>query len=230
MDNRTSLWCRSWMPWTCAAHLFGPAPFKEFHGLRLLSLIRTILGFGLSILIYDHFRASDQQNSDWASNIVFTLFISIGITIILSATIIIRSQDFSPEALRPAGRALLALLIVGAFALLDHLRYEYSALGLVAGLIFLWYIPFTWTSMVYWYLSPFGESKKFPLLGPAVTAITVSAVTMISFISGDDGPLPVLAWIGVNLAALFTSLALAAAEAYIVRPDIARRLNRARLT
>ena len=38
---------------------------------------------------------------------------------------------------------------------------------------------------VYRYLSPFGESKKFPLLGPAVTAITVSAVTVISFISGD---------------------------------------------
>jgi hypothetical protein len=79
------------------------------------------------------------------------------------------------------------------------------------------------TSTVYWFLSPFGESKKFPLLGPAVTAITVSAVTMISFIAGDDGPLPVLAWIAVNLAALFTSLALAAAEAHIARRDLARR-------
>jgi len=224
MDNSTGFWHRPWMPWICAARLFGPAPFKEFRGLRLLSLLRTILGFALSILIYDHFRAGDQQTSDLASNIVFTMFISIGITIILSVIITIRSQDFSPEALRPAGRALLALLIVGAFALLDHLRYEYSALGLVASLIFLWYIPFTWTSMVYWYLSPFGESKKFPLLGPAVTAITVSAVTVISFISGDDGPLPLLIWIGVNLAALFTSLALAAAEVYIARPDIARRL------
>lgn len=212
------------MPWVCAARLFGPAPFREFHGLRLLSLIRTILGFGLSILIYDHFRADDQQTSDWSVNIVFTIFISIGITIILSAIIIVRRQDFSADALRPAGRALLALVIVGAFALLDHLRYEYSALGLVAGIIFLWYVPFTLTSTVYWYLSPFGESKKFPLLGPAVTAVTVSAVTMISFISGDDGPLPLLVWIGVNLAALFTSLALAAAEVHVARPDIARRV------
>ena len=230
MENRTSFWRRRWMPWTCAARLFGPAPFREFHGLRLLALLRTILGFALSVLIYDHFRADDQQASDWASNIEFTLFISIGITIILSAVIIIRRQDFSPEALRPAARALLALLIVGVFALLDHLRYEYSALGLAAGIIFLWYVPFTLTSSVYWYLSPFGESKKFPLLGPAVTAITVSAVTMISFVSGDDGPLPVVIWIGVNLAALLTSLALAAAEIHIVRRDIAYRPSRARLT
>lgn len=230
MEDRTSFWCRSWMPWICAARLFGPAPFREFHGLRLLSLLRTIIGFGLSILIYDHFRAGDQQTSDWASNITFTIFLSIGITLILSAIIIIRSQDFSPDALRPAGRALLAALIVGGFALLDHLRYEYSALGLVAGLIFLWYIPFTMTSTVYWFLSPFGESRRFPLLGPAVTAITVSAVTMISFISGDDGPLPVLIWIGVNLAALLTSLALAAAEVYIARRDLAHRPSRARLT
>jgi hypothetical protein len=79
------------------------------------------------------------------------------------------------------------------------------------------------TSTVYWFLSPFGESKKFPLLGPAVTAITVSAVTMISFIEGDDGPLPVLFWIGVNLTALFTSLALVAAEVHIARRDLARR-------
>jgi hypothetical protein len=218
------------MPWTCAARLFGPAPFKEFRGLQLLSLLRTILGFALSVLIYDHFRADDQQASDWASNIEFTLFISIGITIILSAIIIIRRQDFSPEALRPAGRALLALLIVGVFTLLDHLRYEYSALGLAAGIIFLWYVPFTSASAVYWYLSPFGESKKFPLLGPAVTAITASAVTVISFISGDDGPLPLLIWIGVNLTALFTSLALAAAEVHIARRDLAHRPSSARLT
>jgi len=221
MENSTGFWHRPWMPWICAARLFGPAPFKEFHGLRLLSLLRTILGFSLSVLIYDHFRAGDQQTSDLASNMEFTIFISIGITIILSVIIIMRRRDFSPEALRPAGRALLALLIVGAFALLDHLRYEYSALGLVAGLIFLWYVPFTWTSMVYWYLSPFGESKKFPFLGPAVTAMTVSAVTVISFISGDNGPLPVLPWIGINLTALFTSLALAAAEVHIARHDLA---------
>jgi uncharacterized membrane protein len=81
--------------------------------------------------------------------------------------------------------------------------------------------------MLYWYLSPFGESDKFPFLGPIISGITVIAVTVISFIQGDGGPLPVLPWIGITLCGLLTSLALVAGEIYGLQRKIAEQAHRA---
>ena len=73
---------------------------------------------------------------------------------------------------------------------------------------------------MYWYLYPFGASRKFPFLGPAVTGTTVVAVAAVSFARGDIGPLPVLPWIGLTLAGLVTSLALVAGEVRLLRREL----------
>jgi hypothetical protein len=230
MNNGISFWRKPWMPWACASRLFGPAPINEYDALKALSLVRTILGFSISALIYDHFRAGDQQVNDLMSSAVFTFFISIGLTLLLSMTAAVRSKDLSRETLQPVSRGVMALLVVGGFGLLGHLRDEYSLLGLAASIIFIWYAIFFWVSMVFWYLSPFGSSEKFPFLGPIVTGVTVVAVTVISFISGDGGPLPLLLWIGITLAGLFTALALVAAEIHVLRREIGDKARRSRVT
>jgi hypothetical protein len=220
-DGDVGFWQKPWMPWMCARRLFGSRVAGKGHGaLWALSLARSILGFTLATLIYAHFHASDQGTDDAVADIALTTFISIGLTLCLTAFMAIRSRDSSRDALQPVTRALLALLVMGGFWLLDTARYEYSGLGLLAGTAFLWYVPFTWTSMVYWFLYPFGESRKFPFLGPAVTGTTVVVVAVVAFARGDTGPLPILPWIGLTLAGLVTSLALVAGEVHLLRREL----------
>jgi hypothetical protein len=232
MNGNVRFWRKSWMPWICAKRLFGPKPAEEDgqgpaeeHGsLLALSLARTIIGFTISVMIYDHFQAGDQLTNNAASSMEFTIFISIGLTLFLSTIIALRSKNFSRDTLQPFGHAAMALLVMGGALLLDPLRSNQNLLiSLVASIIFLWVVPFTYTSMLYWYLYPFGSSKKFPFLGPMITGATVISVTLISFISGDGGPLPLLPWIVTTLAGLSTSLALVAYEIYVLRRDIAER-------
>jgi hypothetical protein len=225
--------CRkSWMPWICAKRLFGPKPAEEQgpepaeeHGwLLALSLARTIIGFTISVMIYEHFRADDQLTNDGASNMEFTIFISIGLTLIITTIIAVHTKNFSQDTLQPFGHAGMALLAIGGVVILDPLRSNPNLLvSLTTSIIILWLGPFTCVSMVYWYLYPFGSSKKFPFLGPAITGATVVSVTLISLISGDGGPLPLLPWIVITLAGLSTSLALVAGEIHVLRRDIAKR-------
>lgn len=157
-DGDVGFWRKPWMPWICARQLFGSQVAGKGHGaLRVLSLARSALGFMLATLIYAHFHADDQGTGDWAANIAFTTFISVGLTLCLTVFMAVRSRDSSRKALQPVTRALLALLVIGGFWLLDTARYEYSALGLLAGIAFLWNVPFTWISLVYWYLYPLGR-------------------------------------------------------------------------
>src|SRR6185437_2018327 len=144
-DGGVGFWRKPWMPGVCARRLFGSPVTGKGHGvLRVLSLARSALGFTLATLIYAHFHADDQGTDDWAANIAFTIFISIGLTLCLTGFMAVRSRDRSRDAWQPITRALLALLVMGVFWLLDTARYEYSAFGLLAGIAFLWYVPFTW--------------------------------------------------------------------------------------
>src|SRR5262245_4620966 len=140
-NGDVGFWRKPWMPWICARRLFGSQVAGKSHGaLWVLSLARSVLGFTFATFIYAHFHADEQGSDDWAANIALTTFISIGLTLCLTAFMAARSRNGSGDALRPVIRALLALLVMGGFWLLDTVRYEYSAFGLLAGIAFLWYV------------------------------------------------------------------------------------------
>src|ERR1039457_964206 len=113
MNYGVGFWRKPWMPWICARRLFGPGAASEGSAasagqhdqIRALSIARSVVGFNASALIYAHFGASDQQSSDWAYSVVFTIFISIGLSLCLTIFLAVRTKDNTRDALQPVFRA-----------------------------------------------------------------------------------------------------------------------------
>jgi hypothetical protein len=211
---------KPWMPWVYPYRLFGP--WKKRDALFVAGLARSIVGFLVSVFVYLHFGADEQQTNEMYSTILATMAISVGLTLLLAAAFATRAKDWSPEAREPLVRAVKIAFVIGLAGLLQHLQNDDgSVVGALIRQIalvgYLWFVPFTYAAAFIWFLNPHGSSNRFPHLAPIVTGVTVSAVTAISLISGDDGPLPVAPWIALTLSGLLTSLALVAVELLLLR-------------
>jgi hypothetical protein len=211
------------MPWVLAKRLFGSIPTPNYgdssygDAIQAFTIIRAISGIIIADIIYSHFHADEQYVNSWGVGAFLAIVISMGITILLTAIVTVRKRDFSKEGWQPAIRAAAGLIALAGIPIKDHFYSQISITAFFVGIAGVWYAIFLAVCLIYWIIYPFGTSSRYPFLGPIVTALTLTIVTLISLIEGYSGPAPLIIWIGVTLAGASTALALVAVEIHLLR-------------
>ena len=181
-----------------------------------IALWRFLIGFGF-VLVLSWPYLSTMDTADAALG-GFNVSIAVGAAVTLVALAVLSSRLTGSalerlEKQRGKIRArigvtavlypmIVYLVVTQPHSELTHLRIFLTAAGIA------FYLPSTWLISRWW----FGLSGAHPVLGPVVTAVTVTAVTAIGLFKDGPGVLPVPHWLLINLAGLTTTLGLCAWE------------------